>query len=388
MGWAENNKNYFLGAQEMKINATPKSQVFSPARENHPGLFAKINFFFRKEKRKEGEELEFYRNLAKKDAENPRIHLKLAEIYHKTQEKRKATSEYLKAAEIFLKNGLLPQALALYKKVLKENPYLKEVNWKVAEVYRQMGFLGEAFRQYNYLLRQYELMGRKEKAQEIMELMVNLDPQKFMINFEKKEKSWSAADSLRSEYAGKETLLAEEKDSFFDLNAALEKRETLEIKNIPEVEMNKEFGFRQVIAELRKNASEKKIYPNFYYHLGVACWEMGFIDEAIENLQEALKNGESILAAAKLMSRCYKEKGWWEEARESLRKALLAEEISPEEKEKLRKEMELIENELVREKQILGILNTNFSNKTEATKKKGTLTFGERGLKIVEAASA
>lgn len=372
MTWAERN-NY--GRENV-------SQEFSRRKRSSQGFLEKINFFFRKEKAKEFQEIEFYRRAAQKDRENPRLHLKLAELYRKRAENKKATAEYLLAAEIFGENGLLPQALAIYKKVLKENPFLEPVNWKIAKVYQQMGFLGEAFRHYNQLLNQYELLGIKEKAEEVMALMVNLDPQKFMLNSSDKKIS-SGAEGFEK----KEKLEGEE-NSFFDLNAALQDNEQIELNSGCRVEVGNDFGFRQIINELRKNAEENKMLPNFNYHLGVACWEMGFVDEAIAHLREALLKEENVLETAILLGKCYKEKGWWQEARESLERALQSRGVPPEKEEELRRELELVKGELVREKQIMGILNMNCSPESKALPKKKSFDYWGGGLKVQEAVTA
>jgi len=69
---------------------------------------------------------------------------------------------------------------------------------------------------------------------------------------------------------------------------------------------------------------------------------MGFLDEAIEQFQVAMEKGQESVDAAHLMGHCYREKGWWEEARRSFRKALEME-LIPEEKERLiQKDLELL----------------------------------------------
>jgi len=174
---------YSLVDREMAIySASQKSPLISRGKKNARGFLTKINSFFRKDNGQELQEIEFYKRLAQKDKGNPRIRLKLANLYQKRGESRKAISEYLTAAEIFVENGLLPQAMALYKRILKDNPQLEDINWKLAEIYGKMGFLGEAFRHYNQLLNQYEIIGNKDKIQEILRLLVNLDPQKFMLD--------------------------------------------------------------------------------------------------------------------------------------------------------------------------------------------------------------
>lgn len=385
MARADSN-NYLLIDREMDIYSLPqKSLLISRGRKNAHGFLAKINYFFRRDNGKELKELEFYKRLVRKNKGNPRIHLKLAELYQKMGESEKAISEYLAAAEIFLENGLLAQTMALYKRVLKDNPQLEEVNWKIAEIYGRMGFLGEAFRHYNQLLNQYEIIGSKDKIQEILRLLVNLDPQKFMLDQEKRNSSHLMGNIDGAEREGSKDAYAGLKSSFFDLNAALQKNEPVKFSYSPEVQMDKDIGFGQIIRELRKNEEEEKLYPHFYFHLGVACWEMGFIDEAIEHLKESLKREEGVFEAARLLGKCYKEKGWWEEAREYLYMALKIEGVPVEKKEELEKELAFIKNELAREKQILGILNIDKQSEPETLNKRRSPRYFEGRLKIEDA---
>lgn len=369
-------KDYFLVDRDLEIYGPPqKSPLISRGRKNPHRFLAKINPFFKKDNARELQEMEFYKRLTKKEKGNPRIHLKLADLYQKRGENQKAISEYLKAAEIFLENGLLAQAMALYKRVLKENPQLEEVKWKIAEIYGRMGFLGEAFRHYNQLLNQYEIIGSKDKIQEILKLLINLDPQKFMLDRERGNNPCGIGSLNDSAKAGSKDLYEGLESSFFDLSAALQKSEPVEFSYPPEVQMDNDVGFGRVIKELCKNQEEEKIYPHFYFQLGVACWEMGFIDEAIEYLQESIKKEECIFEAARMLGKCYKEKGWWEEAREYFDMAIKIEGISEEKKQELERELTFAKNELAREKQILGILNTDLQSKSETLNKRRSLGY-------------
>jgi tetratricopeptide (TPR) repeat protein len=56
--------------------------------------------------------------------------------------------------------------------------------------------------------------------------------------------------------------------------------------------------------------------------MGNACKEMGFNDGAIEQFQIALEKGQKPAEAAKLLSKCYREKGWFHEAQKCYEKAM------------------------------------------------------------------
>ncbi len=83
--------------------------------------------------------MDHYLNLVKKEPGNAKAHLKLAEMYQKDGDKKKAIAEYLNAAEIFLKNQFYARAMAIYKQVPKQDPSLDNVYLKIADIYRKMG---------------------------------------------------------------------------------------------------------------------------------------------------------------------------------------------------------------------------------------------------------
>jgi len=140
--------------------------------------FAQKFGFFKKEKARNPEPMDRYLAMVKKEPGNAKAHLKLAELYQKKGDKKKAISEYLIAAEIFLKNQFYARAMAIYKQVPKQDPSLDHVYLKIADIYRKMGFMGDAFAQYRILVQHYDHQGSKDKALEVLSLMADMDPRK------------------------------------------------------------------------------------------------------------------------------------------------------------------------------------------------------------------
>ncbi len=75
-------------------------------------LIEKFSFILGKGKAKTPDLFRHYLGVVKKDPEDAKAHLKLAEIYQKNGDKKKAIQEYLKAADIFAKNNFHAQAMA------------------------------------------------------------------------------------------------------------------------------------------------------------------------------------------------------------------------------------------------------------------------------------
>lgn len=191
-------------------------------------FLSQLSRFFKQGKRKESKNSESFLEKVHKEPMNASAHLKMAEIYQKHGEKKNARSEYLKAAEIFCDEGHYPKGLAVYKKVLREEPALESVNLKLADVYRNLGFTAQAFHQYQKLYCIYHDAGVQEKALEMIGFMAELEPQKFNLG-----------GTRNSEVQGFDNVTANErnrknknvhldptaegkKEGFFDLAAVLE----------------------------------------------------------------------------------------------------------------------------------------------------------------------
>ena len=104
---------------------------------------------------KAGNDAEKYLDHAEKDPGNEKAHLKLAKFYEKRGEAEKAFKEYILMAASFSRNGHYPQALTVYKHILKQNPTLDKIELKIAEIYGKMGQLENAYSVYGRLLNAY-----------------------------------------------------------------------------------------------------------------------------------------------------------------------------------------------------------------------------------------
>ncbi len=307
----------------------------------------------------------------KADPENTKLRLRLAETYQRNGEKEKSTAEYLKTADIFAKRGFYPQAMALYKQILRQNPVADEAGVKVADIYRRMGFLGDALAQYNLLLTQYDRLGLKQKTQEILNLIKEMEPAKDRPIITP-EASAPAAPSSGSFGGSRRGVSPAKRDEFFfDLGAELEKSEPLEVQSGKEVSTEKFSGFRDILTELKDSGAPSKVYPDFNYRMGMACHEMGFIEEAVEQLRMAVERNQSPFEAACLLGICYKEKHWWQEASDSFQQALGMDGVSAEQRLKVKKELEFVSAEQKKMEETLVLGERKSSNQPEWRGEKG-----------------
>lgn len=347
----------------------------------------KLNNFLKRENTRGLDPLEQFLYQVVKDPENARSHLKLAELYQKKGEKRKAISEYLLAAEIFSKNNQYAEAMAIYKQVPKQDPSLDHVYLKIADIYRKMGFLGDAFAQYRILVNHYDKLGRQDKALEIMGLMSELDLSKIDLD----EKIQNISEILKEEEAtnnfsepsegSKKGICEKEKlNNFFDLNAELEVGSPVELGGIKEVSTSEKVcGAKDLLEELKKITSSSLAHPNFNYHMGEAYREMGFFDAAVEQFQLALEKGQNPFDAAYMLGLFFKQENKWNEACSVFERALAVEGIPEEKKLGAKYELGLIYKELGKTEEALQLLGEISAMDQEfLTGKDGAVSFSHK----------
>jgi len=317
-------------------------------------LIEKFSFILGKGKGKNPDLFRHYLGVVKKDPEDAKAHLKLAEIYQKSGDKKRAIQEYLKAADIFAKNNFHAQAMAIYKQVPRQDPSLDHVYLKIADIYRKMGFLGDAFAQYRILVQHYNQQGLKQKALEIMSLMAELDPRNASVEekiknletvmlMEEKAPAIPGLPRLVSEGP----VVQEQKEGFFDLGAMLDKGEPAgEMgKRKQVVTLDKLCGFEEIFKELKDTCGPSSVDPHFNFNMGVACREMGFLDDAVEQFQIAFDKNQKPIEAALMLGLSLKEKNLWQEARTAFQKALQVKGISQQKVMEVKYQLDLLNND-------------------------------------------
>ena len=285
-------------------------------------------------------------DLVHKEPENAKAHMKLAEIYQKRGERQRAVGEYLTAADIFAKNNFYARAMAIYKQVPKQDPSLDHVYLKIADIYKKMGFLGDALAQYKLLIQYYDRTGMKEKALEVMGLMSEVDHRKSAAGT-KGLKSGLQLPKEEGDTAGMVDTTTKkfwgEKKNLFDLGAELEADGPAEIESVMAVSTSEEVsGAGDIFKELKETGGPSVVDPHFNYSMGVACREMGFLDDAIEQFQIALAQGQNPFESSSLLASCLQEKGMLDEARETLQRALKMQGISQEKRLNVKYELGLL----------------------------------------------
>ncbi len=327
-------------ARVLSRTPNPGKRAENPAQRSRPSRFSGVlDYFVHRDDEKDLENPEPYLKLSAENPESAAPHVKLGEIYGRRGQAKEAIKQYLHASDILLREGSLPQAMAVFKQVLSLNPNFIEANLKMGEIYAKMGMLDEAISQYRIVGRYYARFGRGEKVPEITNLLRELESR--MRSQEKEPEPRN--DSLKIPGARPETLSLsasrmaslvvtkkgetppepkeQGREGFFDLGAELARNKAVEWHGVKEVPTDRFSGFDEIVNELRGAEIPRGVYPDFHYHMGMACREMGFNDEAIEQLQIAVQNDQKPVESARLLSRCFREKGWFHEAQKYFEKA-------------------------------------------------------------------
>ena len=320
----------------LPIPSPPKPTDRRIARKRPGRLLGVLDYFFGREKKNSDNSYEEVLELAQRNPENALFQVKLADLYQRKGEEEKAIAKYLQAAEVFCREKFFPQAMAIYKQIISINPHLIHANQKMGEIYREMGHFSDAIAQYKIVAGHHEQWGKKERVLEIITLIQEMEREKTIR--EKKATPYERQGPLESQEDRKNlsppqpapssptpkrgALPGEKKDQGFDLVAELDIKDPGGLIDPKETSTQKPFGFEEIFKELQETVIPAEVYPNFNFQMGNACREMGFNDGAIEQFQIALEKGQKPAEAAKLLSRCYREKGWFHEAQKCYEKAM------------------------------------------------------------------
>ena len=370
-------------AERLKGKVSGKPLGNSRFGEKAEGALEKLHSFFRNENWKA--QKKFYLGLVRKERENPFARLKLAEIYLKRGEKKKAIIVYLQTAEIFCRKRLYSQAVAIYKRIQKQDPALMQLYPKLAEVCQKMGFQEEAPSQSR--------PGIEESVTKSTGRHVASEARTIAEEFqEEKVHSFSGAANVQVEKdengtAGKTGEVAfpadQKEEVLFDLSAQLEFIEPSEGKEVFEVAAEKSYGLEEIFRELGKIDVPGGAYPNFNYNMGLACRELGLIDEAIEQSQIAFESGQRPFDAAHLLGLCFLDKEQSVEARHSFETALKVDGISKEEI----MEIELLLKDMEPKKEEENLEFTKV-NRGERQKPKGSSRLQKKRMQLVTLGSS
>ncbi|MBI5892121.1 MAG: cyclic nucleotide-binding domain-containing protein [Deltaproteobacteria bacterium] len=83
--------------------------------------------------------LDAYLSIKTQAGKDPRIYLRLGDIYRKLNKSQEAVEEYKNAAEVFVKQGFIVKAIAVFKMIIDIDPSKTDVQKRLADLYAKQG---------------------------------------------------------------------------------------------------------------------------------------------------------------------------------------------------------------------------------------------------------
>lgn len=116
-----------------------------------------------------------FERLIEDDPKDVRTLLKIGDLHTRLNNHAEATKVYAQVATFYSEQGFFLKAVAVYKQILKLDPNLIEVNLKLAELYHQLGLIGDAAAQYRQIAQLHEQAGKIDDSITILRKMVEID---------------------------------------------------------------------------------------------------------------------------------------------------------------------------------------------------------------------
>ena len=293
----------------------------------------------------------------------------LADLLTRTGEGRAANEHYRRLAQNYELDGLHTQAIAVWKRILSNEPELASVHLKLGELYALAGLRADSRRYYEAALERYRKEGHAREVAQIEARLAHLAAVPIP------GPAAPVVPPLSPEQAAGREEMPEVADAVFVneslLEARLFRRYGLELQararldallsRFPDhVEARRELADllheegptegRALDAEpsiadppppeaapaiLQREAGDdvgQRIDRDDYgtrFDLGVACRQMGLLDEAIAELKLAAADPARIVECAGLLAECFLEQGKAEHAVRWLEKGLAAPALRP-----------------------------------------------------------
>ena len=121
-------------------------------------------------------EIEQFEELIRKNPDDDRAYVRLAELYARAGRETKAIETYEKVAVIFERKGFINKAKAVLKQALLISPEHGKINVLLADYDKQSGLIKDAAMRYNTAVAYYIKSGNKIAAINILRKMLELYP--------------------------------------------------------------------------------------------------------------------------------------------------------------------------------------------------------------------
>ena len=132
-----------------------------------------------------------YEKVLKADAKDLTVINTVGDLYSRLGEAGKATECFKTVGDAYANQGFTVKAIAMYKKISKLQPSLESV-LKLAELYTQQGLFNDARAQYLQVAEEFLKSGALEDAVRIFQKILEMDPENTNMRVRVWRKSMSA----------------------------------------------------------------------------------------------------------------------------------------------------------------------------------------------------
>ncbi|MDO3376580.1 tetratricopeptide repeat protein [Geoalkalibacter halelectricus] len=122
-----------------------------------------------------------YQKVVELDPRDIRSRQKLADLFVRAKMPKEAQEQYEGVARYYTENGFFLKAIAVYKQIQRIDPSRVEIYHRLAELNARQGLVGNALAEYKCLVSLYEKQGLVPEAINILKKMKDIDPENLNI---------------------------------------------------------------------------------------------------------------------------------------------------------------------------------------------------------------
>jgi len=101
---------------------------------------------------------------------------RIGDLYAKLNNLKAANEQYVKVARYFADDGFYLKAIAVWKKVLRNDPSMLEGNVALGDLYARQGLVAEAKQTLGVVIDEYVKRNRIREAGDVLKRMAEVDP--------------------------------------------------------------------------------------------------------------------------------------------------------------------------------------------------------------------
>jgi len=106
---------------------------------------------------------------------------RIGDLYAKLNKLKEANDQYVKVARYFADDGFYLKAIAVWKKVLRNDPSMLDGSRELGDLYARQGLVAEARQTLGQVYDEYVKKGRMREAEEVLRRLSELDPGDFKV---------------------------------------------------------------------------------------------------------------------------------------------------------------------------------------------------------------